>query len=186
MFKEVSLAIIAAVEINTNIIGHGANMAWHIPEDMHYFKQKTLNHVVIMGRKTFDSIGKPLPQRYNITLTRGFLLEQDENYLVCHNIKNALESAAKYSKTNKIKPPFMFCIGGGEIYRQLMPIADKLYITEVNMPKIEGDTFFPKIDLEKWNMQKATSWRESPQKNSRDNLHYRFVEYDKIATLFED
>ena len=168
------MAFIAAVEINTQIIGHSDGLAWHIAEDMRFFKNKTMKHAVIMGRKTYASIGRPLPQRYSIVLTSD--TRPQKRFLACNDIESALSAGAKYTHKKNLKPAIMFCIGGGEIYSQLMPHADKLYITEVDMPNVEGDVFFPVIDERQWHKTIIDDWR----KTEKGDLSYRFVEYDKV------
>jgi len=134
-------------------IGKNNELIWNIPDDLKHFKKITSGHTVIMGRKTFASIGKPLPDRQNIVITR------DKNFKVdgcdiCHSLdeaiqcaKNAIPSAPPlykggikggYSTPNEI-----FIIGGGEIYKQALPMADKLYLTIVDDAPKDADTFFP-------------------------------------------
>lgn len=128
------ISIIAAISEN-RAIGKDNKLLWDIPEDMKRFREVTKGHPVIMGRKTFDSIGRLLPQRLNIIVTR------DKNYSVTGAVVvTSLESAvekAKMEKTDEI-----FVIGGGQIYTQAIDIADKLYLTIVHT-EIEGDTYFP-------------------------------------------
>jgi dihydrofolate reductase len=119
------------------VIGAEGGMPWHIPEDLQYFKRTTTGHVVVMGRKTFESIGRPLPNRTNVVITR----QKDyrpEGVEVVHSME---EAAKKY--------PDAFVIGGAEIYRQALPLAGELYITKINAT-YKGDTFFPKVDLRHW------------------------------------
>ena len=124
--------IIAALSQN-NQIGLNNQMPWHLPEDLHYFKTVTTGHTVIMGRKTFESIGHPLPNRKNIVLTQNPNFTPD-GVQVIHTLKEALELCQEL--------PEVFIIGGGEIYRAFMPFATKLYLTLI--PKvIIGDTTFP-------------------------------------------
>ncbi len=132
--KKPIISIIAAISEN-RAIGKDNKLLWDIPEDMKRFREVTKGHPVIMGRKTFDSIGRLLPQRLNIIVTR------DKNYSVTGAVVvTSLESAvekAKMEKTDEI-----FVIGGGQIYTQAIDIADKLYLTIVHT-EIEGDTYFP-------------------------------------------
>lgn len=147
------ISVIAAISKNL-VIGRDNKIPWHIPEDLKRFKELTSGHVVIMGRKTFESIGKPLPNRTNIVITRDpdYLAE---GILVCHSLEEALQKAQK----TWIPDPFdaqgkqvrddkprdtseIFIIGGGQIYKQAMSLTDKLYLTIVD-EEVEGDTFFP-------------------------------------------
>lgn len=124
--------MIAALSQN-NQIGLNNQMPWHLPEDLHYFKTVTTGHTVIMGRKTFESIGHPLPNRKNIVLTQNPNFTPD-GVQVIHTLKEALELCQEL--------PEIFIIGGGEIYKAFMPFANKLYLTLI--PKvIIGDTTFP-------------------------------------------
>ena len=141
------VSIIAAVSQN-RVIGNKGQIPWHIPEDLKRFKELTTGHPVIMGRKTFESIGKPLPNRTNIIITSNpdyhppdyppdewNSLTPPDLHTV-HSLNEALELAKKYEQNE------IFIIGGGKIYEQALPIADKLYLTLVKT-KITGDTFFP-------------------------------------------
>lgn len=132
------LSIIAAIGPN-NVIGKRGALPWHLPEDLKHFKQITMGHPIIMGRKTHESIGKPLPGRVNIVITR------QEGYAAagCEVFQSLEEAIAKY----KDQDPFV--IGGAEIYRAALPFADRLYITEVKIPT-DGDVFFPEFDRSAW------------------------------------
>ena len=134
------ISIIAAVSKN-GVIGVDNTLPWDLPVDLKRFKEITTGNVVIMGRKTYESIGKALPNRVNIVVTR------DKNFFVSGVLSvNSLDSALLKAGNNKD----IFIIGGGEIYRQSMDFVDKLYITEVDM-EVEGDTTFPTIS-DKWNV----------------------------------
>jgi len=134
------ISIIAAVSKN-GVIGVDNKLPWDLPEDLKKFKEITTGNVVIMGRKTYESIGKSLPNRINIVVTR------DKNFFVPGVLSaNSLDSALLKAGGNKD----IFIIGGGEIYKQSMDFVDKLYITEVDM-EVEGDTTFPKIS-NTWNI----------------------------------
>jgi dihydrofolate reductase len=134
------ISIIAAVSKN-GVIGVDNKLPWDLPEDLKRFKELTTGNVVIMGRKTYESIGKPLPNRINIVVTR------DKDFFVSGVLTaNSLDSALLKAGGNKD----IFIIGGGEIYKQSMGFADKLYITEVDM-EVEGDTTFPTIS-DQWSV----------------------------------
>ena len=134
------ISIIAAVSKN-GVIGVDNKLPWDLPEDLKRFKELTTGNVVIMGRKTYESIGKPLPNRINIVVTR------DKNFFTPNVIvANSLDSALLKAGGNKD----IFIIGGGEIYKQSIGFADKLYITEVDM-EVEGDTTFPTIS-DQWSV----------------------------------
>ena len=128
------ISIIVAVGKN-RAIGRNNQLLWHIPEDMQHFKEKTMGKTVVMGDKTFQSIGKPLPGRRNVvvTLDPNFMAEGVE---ISNSLDDILEAAKKF-------PEETFIIGGGQIYALTFPHADKLYITEVDDSPTDADTFFP-------------------------------------------
>ncbi len=136
------ISIIAAIGKNREL-GKDNKLLWHIPQDLKHFKKLTQNHVVIMGRKTFQSIGKPLPKRVNIIITRNKNFSPP-SCLVVNSFEKALKEAKKREKKGEV-----FVIGGGEIYKQAISIADKLYLTIVDtrlpagQENSEADTYFP-------------------------------------------
>ena len=135
------LSIIVAVSEN-GIIGLDNQLIWRLPDDLKRFKKLTLGHPMIMGRKTFESIGKPLPGRQSIIITR----DEDfsfEGTIVVHSVQEAIEVA------KKIETEEAFIIGGGDIYRQVQGNCDRLYITEVHT-QTQGDTFFQIEKPELW------------------------------------
>ena len=158
------ISLIVAVAKN-GIIGTGGTMPWHITEDFAHFKAVTLGHSVVMGRKTYESIGRPLPRRRNIVITRNAELSI-EGCEMASSLEGALAMCAGEEE--------VFVIGGGEIYRQAMPLADKLYITHVGV-EVEGDTRFPEID--------PTIWREVSREDferGKDFEHpFSFVDYER-------
>ncbi len=129
------LILIAAMSEN-RVIGYHNTIPWHIKGEQRLFKQLTLGKPVIMGRKTFESIGHPLPERINIIVSRNIDYGQP-NCRVVHSIKAAIELAGQYGDT-------AFIIGGGEIYRQTIHRADGIYLTIIHA-RIEGDVFFPEL-----------------------------------------
>lgn len=133
------LTLIAAVGRN-GVIGTGDTMPWHLPEDLAYFKRTTYGNPMIMGRKTFASIGRALPGRRSIVLTRDRDW-QHPGVEVAHSLEAALDLAGAV--------PEVFIAGGGELYRQTMPLADRLLITEVDLEP-EGTITFPAIDSDQW------------------------------------
>lgn len=130
-----SLILIAAVARN-GAIGKDNALLWRLPEDLKFFKRTTLGCPVIMGRKTFESIGRPLPGRRNIVVTRNTAWQHD-GVDVAHTLEEARALAAS--------EPRVFVIGGGELYAQALPVADELILTEVDAD-FEADTFFPSYD----------------------------------------
>lgn len=160
--KVPKVSIIAAID-SARGIGKGGRLMWHIGEDMKRFKEVTSGHTVIMGRKTFESIGRPLPNRVNIVVTKNHDFRAD-GCVIASSLNEALAAAYK-EKSGEI-----FIIGGGEIYRQAMPFADKLYLTIVE-GDFGADTFFPSYE----NFGKIVSVKESQE----NGLHYKFVNIEK-------
>ena len=141
----VAVAIIAAVAAN-GVIGHGNAIPCHFPSDFAHSKRMTVGKPLIMGRRTFESIGRPLPRRTNIVVTRqeGY---QPDGVLVISSLEAALEHAQEIAMADRANEVMIG--GGAEIYAQALPLADRLYITHVGaMP--EGDAYFPTVDLEQW------------------------------------
>jgi len=153
------ISIICAIGKN-KAIGKNNKLLWDIPDDLKHFKKITSGHPVLMGQKTFESIGKPLPNRLNIIMTRDKNF-QPKNCLVVYSLEEAIE------KANEADNQEIFFIGGGEIYRQALPYADKLYLTIVE-DSPEADTFFPDYSEFKNII--------SEEKHNLNNLNYKFVE----------
>jgi dihydrofolate reductase len=145
------LSIIVAIAKN-NAIGKDNQLLWHISEDLKYFRQVTSGHTVIMGRKTFESIGKPLPNRKNIVVSRT--LAPQEGVTVAASVADALQLTANETE--------VFVIGGGAIYRETFPLAQKLYVTQVH-EDYEGDTFFPTINAAEWQEVARTDFARGAQ-----------------------
>lgn len=135
-----NLSLIVATTLN-HVIGKDNQMPWHLPVDLAWFKQNTLAKPVIMGRKTFESIGRPLPKRVNIVLSRQ---PYEKEGIIW---KNSLESAVDFLPENSE----IMLLGGGELFKQYLPQANKLYLTEIQT-ELEGDTFFPVLDWEEWHI----------------------------------
>lgn len=153
--------IIVATSKN-RVIGNNNSLIWKLPADLKRFKQITTGNTVVMGRKTYESIGKPLPNRRNIIITR------DTNYLVDNcEIVNSLEEALMLCNND------CFIIGGGEIYKQSIDIADKIYLTLVQ-EDFEGDTYFPEIGKE-W----TKVFREDFEPDEKNAHKYSFINYEK-------
>ncbi len=133
--KKPLISIVVAIAEGNRAIGRDNKLPWHIPTDLKRFKAITLNHPIIMGRKTFESIGRPLSNRTNIIITRDLQYHAEKCVIV-----NSLAEAI--SKASAIDKQEIFIIGGGEIFKQALPYVDKLYLTLVK-GKIDGDVFFP-------------------------------------------
>ncbi len=162
------LALVAAVAGN-GVIGNGGNLPWRLPSDLKRFKQVTIGRPVIMGRKTWESIGRPLPGRLNIVVSR-FPEFGAEGALRAGSLSEALEVAAKAHPG----PGEVFVIGGGELYAQAMPIAVRLYITHVDAVP-EGDTHFPEIRADQWRMVSSETIERGPS----DSADMRFAVYER-------
>ena len=159
------ITIIAAIAEN-NALGKNNKLIWHLPADLKRFKQVTLNHHIIMGRKTYESLGKPLPNRTSIVISRN------KNYKVegCI-VVNSLDEAIKIAE--KDENPYI--LGGAEIYKQAINIADKLDLTFVHHT-FDADVFFPTIDLTIW---KETS-RQFFKADEKNKYNYSFVSFEKL------
>lgn len=141
----VAVAIIAAVAEN-GVIGNGNAIPWRLPGDFAHFKRMTIGKPLIMGRKTFESIGRPLPGRTNIVITRQELYQPD-GVIVISSLEAALDHAQEIAKADRANEVMIG--GGAEIYRQALPFADRMYITQVGLEP-EGDVYFPPIDFDQW------------------------------------
>lgn len=133
------ISIIVAIAKN-GVIGDKNTLLWHLREDMIHFRTITSGHPVVMGRKTYDSIGRPLPKRTNVVITRDTEL-QIEGCTMAHSLTEAVEM---FDSSEEV-----FIIGGAQIYNQAMPIADRLYLTIIDK-EYEGDSSFPEIDYNSW------------------------------------
>ena len=161
------LSIIVAKAKN-NIIGKDNALIWHLPEDLKRFKKMTTGHTIIMGRRTFESLGRVLPNRHHIILCNDAKMEiQNENVEILENI-SLLDKYVKDSEEH-------FVIGGATMYRLLMPLCEKMYITEINQD-FDGDVSFPEIDLNEW---KITQREEGPE-DGENSFAYEYVTYERI------
>ncbi len=158
-----TLSLITAIDKN-RLIGNGGKIPWHLPADFAYFKEATMGHSVIMGRTTFESIGKPLPGRRNIVLTRGDFTH--EGVEVVHSLEEVLKSFSDEE---------VFVIGGAQVYKEALQQTDKLYITFVD-GDFEGDTFFPEINWYEWKEIKSET-RKADEKNPHD---MKFVVFERF------
>lgn len=165
--------IIVAIADN-NAIGKDDALLWHISEDMKFFRKTTTGSPVIMGRKTFESIGRPLPKRVNIVISRG--TAAPEGTLLAHSLEEAFSLAATVtSNGDEESPSRCFVIGGGQIYAQALPLADRLIVTHVHTVIENADTFFPDIDPRMWKVE-SRSEQLTDQETGYD---FEFVEYKR-------
>jgi len=155
--------IVAAAE--NNAIGKNNQLLWHLPNDLRFFKQTTSGHPIIMGRKTYESVGKPLPNRRNIIVTRqsGYTVDGAE---VVHSLEEALA---------RCDGDEVFIVGGADIYRQAMPIAKRIYLTRVHAD-VEGDSYFPELDDAEWTLVSA-AYHASDERHA---LGYTFMRYERM------
>ena len=163
------ISLIAAVSEN-NVIGKNNDLPWHLPADMKYFRDTTMGHCVIMGRKNYDSIPlkyRPLEGRTNIVVTRQKNFKA-EGCIVVNSVEDAMTEAKKKNETE------VFIIGGADIYMQTIDVADKLYITHINHT-FEGDAFFPKIDSDRWKKTMQTYI----QPDEKNKFPFSFCVYEK-------
>ena len=155
------LSVIVAVAEN-GTIGDQNALLWHIPEDMRHFRTLTTGHPVVMGRKTYESLGRPLPKRYNVVITRQEMTI--EGCTVVHSLEEALDLFGPEEE--------VFVIGGAQIYAEAMPLADKFYLTVVEQP-FAGDTSFPKWDSAEWELVETERFERSEERP----LGFRFETY---------
>ena len=156
---------IVAVSLNS-VIGVNNGLPWHMPTDLVYFKEKTMGHHIVMGRRNYEAEGKPLPGRVNIILTRDKNYTIDEGVVV-HKIEDAISLARKAGEKE------LFIIGGEEIYKLAMPLTDKIYLTRIHT-EVKGDTFYPEID---------SSWKEGSRsehkKDAQNPFDFDFLVYKR-------
>jgi dihydrofolate reductase len=158
--------ITAVVAIASNYaIGKNNQLLWHLPNDLKHFKNITAGGTVIMGRKTFDSVGKPLPKRRNIVITR-----QDIAIEGCEVVKSIDEAIAICKTEDEV-----FIVGGAEIYRQAMHLTNRIYLTIVHQ-SFDADTFFPEIDYKQW---KETE-REDHEVDEKHQFSYSFITLERV------
>ena len=169
--------IIVAIADN-NAIGRDNALLWHISEDLKFFRRTTSGHPVIMGRKTFESIGRPLPKRTNIVVSRGS--EAPEGPRLASSLEDAFAKAeasiaekALQEATAEQLPARCFVIGGGQIYAQALELADRLIVTHVHTVIENADTFFPEIDPKLWKVDS----RSELHTDEETGYSFEFVEY---------
>ncbi len=158
------ISIIVAVAEN-NVIGKDNKLIWHLPADLANFKKITMGHHIIMGRKTYESIGKHLPGRTSVIITKQKDYRAD-GCVIADSVDDALKIAGSDTEA--------FIVGGAEIYRQSIEIADKIYFTKV-YENFEGDTFFPEIDMNKWKISSKTDFFP----DEKNKFKYSFIIFVK-------
>jgi dihydrofolate reductase len=159
----VSLVLAAS---RNDVIGKDNALPWHLPADLRFFKKTTLGHPVIMGRRTFDSVGRPLPGRLNVVITRSDAYAP-EGVVVVGSVDEALDRDYDCDE--------IFVVGGSEIYRQSMKRADRIYLTRID-EDFEGDTFAPKIDPTQWHLVS----REEHEPDEKNRYRYAFEVWERV------
>ncbi|MCP8616089.1 dihydrofolate reductase [Salirhabdus salicampi] len=160
------ISLIVAVD-DENGIGKDGQLPWHLPNDLKYFKEKTVNHPIVMGRKTYESIGRPLPKRENIILTRNKDFKA-EGCKVIHNWEAVHQLSEQHPEEE------VFVIGGYHLFKDAIRFADKLYLTKIE-GNFQADTFFPDVDLSQWKLIS----KEKGTKDEKNPYNYYFCEYVK-------
>ncbi|WP_243299924.1 dihydrofolate reductase [Bacillus litorisediminis] len=161
------ISCLLAMDLNQGI-GYENDLPWHLPEDLKYFKRVTMGHTIVMGRKTFDSIGKALPGRRNVIMTRDSAYVNPEGTEVIHSLDHLL-------LLNKEKPnEEFFVIGGADIFRQVIPFTDRLYITFIEA-EYKADTYFPVINWEEWNLVSS----KPGEQQQEAGVEYQFRVYER-------
>jgi dihydrofolate reductase len=167
-----TVSIVAARSEN-DIIGRGQHIPWHLPADLKHFKNLTTGHTIVMGRKTFDSIGRALPKRRTIVITRNTVFD-DPDVTVASSLDEALHVAMQDSYESD-DPVEIFIIGGGEIYRQAIPRAKKMFLTRVHS-EIEGDVRFPEFGDKEWECVSA----ERHAADAKNAYDYTFEVWERV------
>jgi len=158
------VSIVVAISQNY-AIGKDNKLLWYLPKDLKHFKEITTGHTVIMGRKTYESVGKPLPNRRNIIITRQRVMIEG-----CE-VVNSVEAALALCKDEAE----VFIVGGAEIYRQALHLTDRIYLTIIH-ENFEGDTYFPEIKADLW---KETE-RQDHEPDEKNLLPYSFITYERV------
>ena len=170
------LSLICAMDENM-VIGKNNSLPWHLPEDLQYFKRTTMGRCIIMGRKTFESIGRPLPGRTNIIVTRRREYEV-ENARVVDCLTDAIELAETVSFIDASDEAFV--IGGAELYKHALPFVDRMHLTIVHA-EVDGDTFFPDFDVEEWEEVS----KENFAADEANPYDYSICVFERRSSLFE-
>lgn len=163
------LSAIVAMSEN-NAIGKGNQLPWHLPDDLKFFKRTTIGKPVLMGRKTFESLGRPLPGRLNIVISRQKDLSLPDGVLLYNNLEAAIQRLAEENTEEG------FIIGGGNIYQQAMPLLQQLYITQVHTVLKDADTFFPEVNTSEWEM----TWQEKHDADEKHAYSFTFQKWVRI------
>lgn len=164
------LSLIAAMDVN-RVIGVDNTLPWHLPADLKHFKSVTMGKPILMGRKTYESIGKPLPGRENIVLSR-----QSDFLAQGCKVVQSLEAALAYAD-NELHADELMVIGGAQLYEAMLAVADRLYLTEVDT-SVKGDAYFPEINRCEWT---ETDWQEHTA-DEKNAYNYNFLTLERIPS----
>lgn len=167
--KITMISLLVAMDTN-HVIGAKNDLPWHLPNDLKFFKAKTVGHTIVMGRKTYESIGRPLPNRRNIVITRSESADLPKEVEVIHHLDDikALEEENPSEE--------YFVIGGGSIFEQVIDYADRMYITLIKAT-FPGDTYFPAFNEKEWQLTK----KEQGMQDDKNPYEYYFLQYDRIV-----
>lgn len=157
---------------NELVIGVDNDLPWNLKDDLAHFKKYTLNKVIIMGRKTYESIGRPLPNRINYVISRT--IKEIDGANVFNNLEEAMLSAEKHNQDLNVENEIVI-IGGGYLFNETLPIVNKLIITKVDC-SVAGDIYYPKIDMKNWDLVSS----ESYNKDSDNDYDFKIEEYKKL------
>ena len=157
---------------NDLVIGVDNDLPWNLKDDLAHFKKYTLNKIIIMGRKTFESIGRPLPNRINYVISRT--VKQIDGAYVFDNLEDALVAAEKHNNDVGIVNEIVI-IGGGYLFKETLPVMNKLVVTKVDC-NVLGDIYYPKVEMENWKLVNS----ESYSKNSDNDYDFKIEEYEKL------
>ena len=157
---------------NELVIGVDNDLPWNLKDDLAHFKKYTLNKVIIMGRKTYESIGRPLPNRINYVISRT--IKEIDGAHVFNNLEEAMLSAEKHNQDLNVENEIVI-IGGGYLFNETLPIVNKLIITKVDC-SVAGDIYYPKIDMKNWGLVSS----ESYNKDSDNDYDFKIKEYKKL------
>lgn len=170
MTKPIITLIVAADA--QNAIGRAGQLPWHLPQDLKFFKNTTWAMPVIMGRKTFDAVGRPLPGRTNVVITRNSNWSHPDVW-VAETLQAAIAMAGQL-QTHEI-----FITGGGQIYREALPLAGRIYLTRVHTSIADADTWFPVLDNDQWQLQ----WKRPFEADDKHAFAYQFECWERVAVL---
>lgn len=169
---DIKVALVVAAARN-GVIGIHNTLPWTLPSELKLFKELTTGHPIVMGRKTYEAIGRPLKDRENIVVTRGEIIDDPTVHTV-NSIEEGIALATRFAINRKVKE--VMVVGGGQIYEQTLPLADRIYFTKVDM-EVEGDTLFPDLNPERWKEIARKEHKAGPD----DNADFTIVTLDRAA-----